>query len=559
MDQQDSKLNFCTCFCSILDMHASRITAQQQHIDDVSRTLEARTSEKNAKQDARMDDLAGAQLGHHKHFTDALMRLEVLFTDLNNEQNSKFETQINQVQDRLHRADVRSKEQGQRHGVQLEELAAEVAESNQRLTALCTNIDVQTTEAYNALDARMASKNDHFTASLKLADEDVAKKYELHEQKLANFGSRLDSGLKELTAQLSTWCKTTEMKHQSQDEIIDRNFDHLQEMNKDLDRRLVDKHYELRAQCENIARTCQDKFAGQSDALQSLDSNLAKRIANVEVLVERHRLSTQERIDEVDTELEHKVEGLCKRLDNHEADVAKQLAGAVSRCDRSDQKIDRAVANSDEKIVRQREHIDEVAVKVHTLLTERLEEQEKSWRETCAAVDNKHQNAFGQQTDAFDKLRVQLKTDQAALESSHLQLETRLEHRIAQQATRAEEHYNLFNRLCRESLDATNAVATASEKRGVQLDETIGKHYLELSGQTAELARHFAGIEDRLRFCTDTTNAFAEKLDGQHATFTEACLKLNTAIVSLHSSHEDNATGLVEQKRYRFFSFACRI
>ena len=46
----------------------------------------------------------------------------------------------------------------------------------------------------------------------------------------------------------------------------------------------------------------------------------------------------------------------------------------------------------------------------------------------------------------------------------------------------------------------------------------------------------------------DSANGFGEQLEQQHGTFTEACLKLNAAIVSLHASHEANVAGLADQR-----------
>ena len=551
-DNQTSARSMADAFnkkvTGVLDMHASRITAQQHHIDDVSRTLEMRTSEKNVKQDSRVDELAGSQLAHHKHFTEITMRLESLFTDKNTEQNSRTEGQFKQLQDRLHRADVRSSEQDNAHDIKLEDLNVVVHDNNQRLHALCTNIDAQTTEAYNALDARLKAKNDHFSDVLALLTEDVEAKHTLLENKIGSAGTKLELGFKDLFSKYDTMGKAQDLKDRGQDDRIDQNYDHLSTLLKELDRRTVDKHYELMAKLDLVGRTSEDSLQQHSEALKNTDSILTKRCANTDLNMERHRVGLLERLDGSESALDEKLESFFKRLDLAEQENAKQIATQAARFDRSDRQLEKSLANTDEKIVRQREHIDEVAMKVHSLLIERLEDQEKSWRETCEEVDKTHHAQFHTQAEDFDRLRVQLRTDQAELSSSVLQLETRLEHRIAQQLTKLEEQQTLFSRLCEESLQATAGVATAGEKRAVAAEEMIEKHYLELGGQTAELARHFEGADDRILFCTDTTNAFAEKLDGQHATFTEACLKLNTSIVALHTSHEANATGLAATK-----------
>jgi hypothetical protein len=468
---------------AVMELHAARLSSQQQYIDDTCGTLELRIAEKNTRQDARIDELATAKLEHHKHFSEIFVRLEAQVVDQAAEQNAHTEGQYKHLLEHLQKADLRSNEQDRAHDIKLDELSNVISENHQRLSSICVDLESNLNEKAAAHDARLTSMNQHHTDVTTNLKESTTTKNTMQDTQAKILTERVDCNLKEIFDRFDTLMQKLDGKNRAQDELAESNFQQLAAETTTAEQRTADKLADLKTQVDGADRAMQDHAHMLKETTQSLDARIVAKFVELERRGETQHQQLATAVHELDGRLAEKFEIVHSWRDTLTETMGKHYIQATRAYEKNEQQLAAQAAKLDARLTAQMDYTKDGLGKLRASTLERLSEQETALLGSGLEVDRRHTEREVELEKKLAQLSTAGQRDQARLATELAGLELRVEQAAREAAAAAMTRDTALEGRCAE-LETSQEGA---EIQQVMVVDELGARLREGLAEAAEI------------------------------------------------------------------------
>ena len=524
---------------------------QHEHFTEMITTMGAKQVEKDAAQDARLDELDSTLAKHHEHFTNACATGREQFLLKSAAQDERVNTLQQHFEDRCYNLDQKLSDKDSSQDARMEELGSLVQEHHAQMTDFCESLDRKLVDLDTSCDCRLNSHYDHFTVACNCLDEKLehyekrcTRMMDQSYSKLADQMHGFTSALKALDTQLTRTTSTLTDRLADESSLFTQLIGNIESKTSEL-------CSEQNARILNNRNTAAAHFAHFSDLCQSLGASLAAHHAMQTdwVKTQQERLtSTCSSLEQSFTEMHDLQE--C-RLNQVEAAMQDQNRYLTSKCTSIEvQVVDKFVVY-EEAISESRAHVDDRFSFVETCLSSSVENMRQHVSSACGTIEQKFDNWSNVQDGRINDVAAGIQQQQRHFASVIGGVEKKLSYDVAVQHDRLEHFHSSLTGRC--SVIETKAAENVAVQ-DARMDQ--------LATAAEDSHRHFALVCDKLqsKFSEEST-AQNERVESQHSYFSDLCNSIDAKASTQLAVHMESLAELHSQvqSHIEMYSSSCSL
>jgi DNA repair exonuclease SbcCD ATPase subunit len=516
---------------TVVEAHAAldrRCEEQHTSLRAALQAFEKQVADKQAGQDARMDDLSSADTDNFQTLSSQLDAFEAQFSKKNESQDERVEILLKA----LSAKDVELNDKWQERITLVDErvtgLASLVHDSREQLMSSCADLDRKFTEKNLSQDEAMEEKTQH---AIKLCEANSKQLIEVRataQAEAANLMNTVTAQHDKLTAE----CKDLDSKFlritSTQDTRMEDQKAHLVELNTNLDNKTS------------------AALANHADRLDTLDSNLQQHELQTNDACKSLRLAITEENQAQD---ERFRDSSARMLEMHEAyqnatdlkmtELDQSLNATISTQEQHHQFFTDLCANLDNKHTDKSAHLSQSLDNLRLLVTDSV----AACEERCAEMFDSHKKMVDSSMSALDKKTAQKfelhDTTIGELNSTLLS------------------HHKHFTTTCgnlsKQLLEETGELSTRLDSNHLHTTDTLAKAQAQHNSTTAELTarvgtldtslqdyhRHFQYVCDKLdAIVAEEVATRKERVEELHEHFSNLCSTMDTKFTDTSTAQD---------------------